>query len=354
MKILIIKYRNIGDVLLSTPLLSNLKYFYPDSKIDFALNKETCDILKNNINIDNVFPHDRKLISNYSFFKKIYIEIKQLFFFRNQKYDIVINLTEGDRGALIAIFSGAKKKYSFKPRKGLLSYLKLFDDYGEESDNIHTVDRDLQFLKFLGLQVHYRNVDIFWSEQDEDKVNSLLEEYSVEQYIHIHPVSRWMYKCWEDNRMAKLIDFISKESDFKVVLTGSPSEIEKEHIRLILEQCDSSPINLSGFLTLNQLAYLSSLSKLFFGVDTAPMHIAAAVGTKVFAIFGASSPVIWGPWDNESGSSYQDLIGIQKNGHHKIFSHTDRTIFFDGYIKKTKGMVSIKSDEVILEITKDL
>jgi len=354
MKILILKYRNIGDVLLSTALVSNLKHYFPNALIDFAVNKETEDILKHNPNLNKVYSYDRDIESNSSLLKKISYEIKNLLFFRRQKYDILINLTEGDRGVLIALFSGAEKKFSFKPRRGLLKFFNFFDQYGYESDYIHTVERDLQFLNFLGYEKYSNKIDIFWTKEDETIVDDILKKNNLGNYVHIHPVSRWMYKCWENDRMAQLVDFISLNSDLKVVITGSNSKKEIAHIDSIIPLCKSPPINLSGLFTLNQLAYLSSKARFFFGIDSAPMHIAAAVGTKVVALFGSSSPEIWGPWDNNQGSTYQDIIGVQHNGQHKVFSHTDRSIFFDKNIKKGNGMVSIQIQDVLNEIKKYL
>jgi heptosyltransferase-3 len=354
MRILIIKYRNIGDVLLATALVSNLRFYFPEAVIDFATNLEAKDVLNFNPDINSIHSYDRSYVSKLTFFRKFCFEINQILHFIKRKYNVVINLTEGDRGALIAALSGAERKYTFKPRKGFLKWKKLYSGFGFESNAIHTVDRDLQFLKFLNLEVHHKQINIYWSQKDELKVNSFLEKEHVKKFVHVHPVSRWMYKCWDDKKMSYIIDQISNNSDFGIVITGSNDYKEKIHIRSIIDSCKSSPINLSGLLNLNQLAYLSSKAEFFFGVDTAPMHIAACSGAKVIALFGASSPEIWGPWDNLIGSTYKDICGIQVNGIHKVISHTDRRITYDMGVKKTIGMMSIKTEQVLREILKVL
>ena len=100
MKVLIIKYRNIGDVLLSTPLINNLKHHYPDSVIDFALNKGCEDMVLNNPNINKVIIYDRSRIKRLGVFSRLKEEVGLINKVYQQKYDIVINLTEGDRGAI--------------------------------------------------------------------------------------------------------------------------------------------------------------------------------------------------------------------------------------------------------------
>ena len=118
MKILVIKFRHIGDVLLTNPLIRNLKLNFPQAKIDVVINKECEDVLKYNPNINKIFTYNRKEIKKLWFFKKIIKEIKFLNKFKN--YDMVINTTEGDRGAFIAKFSKAKIKIGYLPKKNIL------------------------------------------------------------------------------------------------------------------------------------------------------------------------------------------------------------------------------------------
>ena len=147
MKILIIKYRNIGDVLLSSSLISNLKFYFPNSLIDFALNKGCEDMILENPTINKVIIYDRKSFKKLGYVKKIINEIKLIINIRKNHYDIVINLTEGERGATMALFSNAKNKLGFKVRKGILSIIPVFDKLGDDKKVQHAVDKDLQFPK---------------------------------------------------------------------------------------------------------------------------------------------------------------------------------------------------------------
>jgi len=348
MKILVIKFRNIGDVLLSTPLVSNLKNIYPDSIIDFALNKGCEDMLYDNPDINNIIIYDRSRIKQLSIFSQLKEEIK---FSRNigrNSYDMVINLTEGERGAQLAFLSGAKVKLGFPVRKGLFSKVKIFDKLGDDKKWQHTVEKDLQFINLLGKNVGNKEVKIYWPTEIEEEIDKVLADNSIEQFVHIHPVSRWMFKCWEDERMAKVIDYLQQEKKLKVIITGAPIKNELDRVDNILALCKTRPINLSGKLTLKHLACLSSKAKLFFGVDTAPMHIAAATNTPVVTLFGASYPVIWGPWDNSSNEQlFQDKNGMQTNGLHHMISNMDHDIFYESKVKKSRGMLAIGIIEVL-------
>jgi len=358
MKILIIKFRNIGDVLLSTPLISNLRSIYPDSSIDFALNKGCEDMVSNNPDINNIIIYDRPRIKQLSIFSQLKEEIKFSRNIRRNSYDMVINLTEGERGAQLALLSGAKVKLGFPVRKGLLSKVKIFDKLGDDKKWQHTVEKDLQFINLLGKEIVNKEVKIYWSSTVEQKIDKILADNKIGQFVHIHPVSRWMFKCWEDERMASVIDYLQQDKGLKVIITGAPVKKELERIDKILILCKTKPVDLSGKLTLNHLACLSSKAKLFFGVDTAPMHMAAAANTPVIALFGASFPVIWGPWNNDSDKvSFQDKDGFQTNGLHYVISNMNHEIFYIDQIKKTRGMnlITLKQNkDAFIEVLKNI
>jgi len=155
-----------------------------------------------------------------------------------------------------------------------------------------------------------------------------------------------MFKAWNDSNMSEVIDYLILEKNYSVIVTGSNSTRETNRIKQILKNCKSKPINLSGELSINQLAALSKKATLFFGIDTAPMHIAAAVNTPVFALFGASFPAYWGPWSNTGHNNYYNKCGLQINLPHAIISNMNHKIFYENGIKKTIGMSEITVSEV--------
>ena len=120
-----------------------------------------------------------------------------------------------------------------------------------------------------------------------------------------------------------------------------------DRVKKILSLCKSKPIDLSGKLTLKHVACLSAKAKMFFGVDTAPMHMAAATNTPVLTLFGASFPVKWGPWNNNKNrKSFTDSDAIQSNGKHKLISNMRHEIYYDDGVKKSRGMTLIDYETV--------
>src|SRR5258706_600263 len=110
-------------------------------------------------------------------------------------------------------------------------------------------------------------------------------------FIHMHPASRWTFKCWPAERNAQLADRLAAEGH-TVVLTAAPQETA--FIDEILSKAASKPLNLAGRLSLKELGALTARAQLFIGVDSMPMHLAAAMGTPTVALFGPSSEDGWG------------------------------------------------------------
>ena len=325
MKILVLKFRNIGDVLLITPLLSNLKQQYPESKIDVAVNKGTESMVSLNPNINKLFIYDRELIKSLSFIGKLWKEVQFSFSFRKEHYDIVINLTEGDRGAQIAWLSGASIRIGYQNKNWI--FRNAFNHYLPKQEYRHTLETNLDSLRLLNLPIKSKRVEVCCSEEDtifvEKKISTINYQLSTAGFIHIHPVSRWLFKCIADQTMAKIIDYCEIELKTKVVITAAPVQEELDKVNNILDFCKSTPVNLSGELTLKQTAALNKKAKLFIGVDTAVMHMSAANDTPVLAFFGPSGANHWGPWDNGMmQSSYTRKNGFQVMGKHRVFSES--------------------------------
>jgi heptosyltransferase-3 len=114
--------------------------------------------------------------------------------------------------------------------------------------------------------------------------------------IVIHPTSRWLFKCWSDQNVAALADRLQVGLGASVVLTTGPDAKEIARGKAILALSRSAPRACLGNLTIEQLAAAIQQAHLFIGVDSAPMHLAAAVGTPVVALFGPSLEALWHPW----------------------------------------------------------
>jgi len=360
-KILVIKFRNIGDVLLTLPLISTLKLGVEGSKIYLAVKPGTEDLLKDHPHLDGIFvlPTKRSNQSRLAHLKKY---LNWLLRLRRMKFDLAINTTEGDRGILLSLFIGADEKWGEIKTKKIKSWRGyVLDKHFINEESIqHMVQRNLAFSGTLTDHLNssiYIHIDTKTSRETKKKLS--LQGYDQKKpLIHIHPTSRWLFKCWSDQKMATVIDSLI-QNGFQIALTSGPSQTEMERIKRILSHCNEEPIVLAGQVTLKETAEISRISCLFFGVDTAPMHMAAAVGTPVLALFGPSFAKHWGPWPNDfslTSSPYPRDGGTQKYSPHQIIQKNWPCIPCgkDGCegSKKSACLDCISPDEVLEEIYK--
>jgi len=161
--------------------------------------------------------------------------------------------------------------------------------------NRHQVEVNLDALRRIGVYpgLTERKVQFVPGPEAERKIAALALPPS---FVHMHPASRWTFKCWPAERNAQLADRLAAEGH-TVVLTAAPQE--SAFIDEILSKASSKPVNLAGKLSLKELGALTACAQLFIGVDSMPMHLAAAMGTPTVALFGPSSEDEWAPWNVE-------------------------------------------------------
>jgi heptosyltransferase-3 len=294
----VFKFRNIGDVLMITPALRSLRERFPTARITVGVNSSTDAMLENNPHIDHVLVYDRSLRGARNWFRRLMHELGLCWSVRRARFDLTIDYTSGDRPAWYSLLSGAPRRVSYtwpllkKPFQRRFYTHLIPDPLGP----MHEVERHLFLLEQLGIHTRDTSLCLRTSQAAQSWARDLLAPHRPKKIVHVHPVARWLFKCWDDRKMAAVIDWLEMEKGAKVFLTGDAEEDEIQRTNAILAFCKSRPVVLTGRITLSQLAALSEQSDCFLGVDTAPMHIAAAVGIPVVALFGPSGPATWHPW----------------------------------------------------------
>ncbi len=286
-KVLVIKLRHLGDVLLTSPVFSNLKRAYPDAEIDAYIWKEARPILEGHPAIDGFILHDRSW-KRLPFFKRLREEWGLLRAIRKKNYDMVVHLTEGDRGALAAWVSGAKKKVAVDPHKKWKR--KIFTELVKHCPNPrHTVEKDLDAVRKLGLFPTDRELVFVLPQTAIERAKELAPN---SPFILVHPVSRWKFKCPPKEVIAKSLNVLQ----LPVVMTGAASE--REFVQAIADSVKTEVYNLAGEISLKELGALMQLAQGVITVDSVSLHIASALKVPVVALFGPTSEENWGPWRN--------------------------------------------------------
>ena len=299
--ILVIKLRHIGDVILTIPVFEALRYNYPEAFIAALVNENAAPVLEQNPSINRVLtlPRSSNRVQNFRGQLELIHELRKL------RFDLVLDLSRSDRGAFFSFVTGARNRLGFKSRntKKVDRHL-LFTELVISRGKQHIVDYHLEMIKQLKLEIPGKDLAIYWNKSEEDMCRRILGENGIslnENFVVLHPFSRDKHKAWRVDGYAKICDYICERWGIRTILIGGSDELERSLVNKIAMTAKNSSVNLGGQLSLKQLAVALSRAVLFVGIDSGPMHIAAAVSTPVVAIFGPSRWFRWGPWgDNHT------------------------------------------------------
>jgi heptosyltransferase-3 len=291
---LVIKLRHHGDVLLASPVISVLKDHQPRMEVDALVYDDTAPMLQGHPALSRLFLVGRKW-KEAGVLKRALLEKRLFQSLRERRYDLLVHLSEQPRGAWLARSLGAR--FGVAPKMGGRGrfWAKSFTHLYPLARRRHQVEVNLDALRRIGLQpsLEERRVLFVPGWEAEMRVEKLLEG---KPFIHIHPASRWRFKCWPAEQNAELIERFSSEGQ-RIVLTAAPDQDEIAFVDEILKKAKSKPLNLAGKLSIKELGALTARARLFVGVDSMPMHLAAAMGTPTVALFGPSGELEWGPWN---------------------------------------------------------
>lgn len=302
-KILIVKLSAIGDVIHTLPSLNAIRQRYPEAHITWIVEEAAADFVKGHKALDRVIVSRRKTWIKKFFSTSCLETIKQIYAFvnkvRDTGYDLVIDFQTLLKSGMIVFLSRAKLKTGFD--KGMdhmeHSYLFLNRRIPPVNMNHHAVLRSLMLLQAIGIPTEKIVFDLPITCTDRKKAEALLMLNGIngsKPVVVINPVATWETKMWNNTKFALLADRIIKEHHADVVLTGSKKDFPV--IYDIVCRMKHKAVNLAGKTTLKILAAIFEKADLAVSTDTGPMHVAAAVGTPVVAVFGPTAPWRTGPF----------------------------------------------------------
>ena len=303
-RVLVTKLRHHGDVLLASPVFTVLNRALPGAELDALVYRETAPMLEGHPAISRLHAIDREW-KRSGLIAQARAEAGLLRALAARRYDLLVHLTEHPRGAWLTRL--LRPRYSVArelPRAHWL-WRTSFSHYYRlpRATPRHTVECNLDALRRLGLQPAggERRLVLVPGAADVARATALLEQHGLQpgRFIQLHPGSRWLFKCWTPERYAALVERLAAGGR-RIAITGAPDERERRLVDAILASLSpaarASVADLTGAMSLRELAALTRRALLFVGVDSAPMHIAAAVATPVVALFGPSGEIEWGPW----------------------------------------------------------
>jgi len=290
-RILVLAPGGIGDVVLTTPALRALRRQHPDAHIACLVPPGAAGLLKACPFINELIPSPiqgrgglRDLLRHLSFAREI----------RNRRFDLSVTLRHWRGQACdgyLPYLAGVPRRVG-PALSGSRETAAIFT-HPVAIASAHQADAALEVVRGLGED---RALQLWTTEADRAFVQRYLQGQGIfaeDLLIGVHPGSSAEVKQWPPERLAQAVDRLTLGWGARVILTGGPGEV-----RLAWEvarHTETSPVVVAGNLTLSQSVALIERCDLLLCGDSGPMHIAAAVGTPLVALFGPTDPRHWGP-----------------------------------------------------------
>ena len=281
---LIIQTAFLGDVILATPILSELKRIYPDAAIDVVLRKGNEQLLENNPHIRDVIVWNKKS----SKYKSLIQIIKRI---RRKRYDEVINLQRFASAGLMCMFSKATIKVGFRKNSFRFIYNKLIEHSLESGK--HEIERNLMTIQDHGVK-SFSPPQLFPSAADYSQVS----DYKKNTYFCIAPASVWLTKQLPEEKWIELIKILQSKGE--IYLLGSKAD--RDLCNRIVNKTSAKISILAGKLSILQSAALMKDARMNYVNDSGPQHIASAVNAPVRTFYCSTVPSFgFGPVSENSG-----------------------------------------------------
>ncbi len=298
MNILIIKPSSLGDVVQALPVLKRLRDKFPRARIDWLVNQEYADILSGNPYLNTVHFWDR---SSWRKPRRFMVAVRNaariVRALRKARYDMVIDLQGLFRSGLIAFLSGGKQVIGFSDAREMAP---IFYDKEVKAPvgEMQSVERYV--LAACGDAGGQKESTIVLSEHDRRTTANLLSRMQYDEskpFVVLAPGARRATKQWPSENFAALSARLARNHHAQIAFVGSPSEALSVERIARLSNC--AVMDFSGKTNLKQLACLLKMADVVVGNDSAPIHIAAAVGTPVVGLYGPTSPTRTGPYGSQ-------------------------------------------------------
>ena len=309
-KVLFIATRQIGDVLVTTPLISKARELWPDAEFHFLGYRGKLEMLKGNSNIvQTIETSDRPKLKEYL----------SLFFRLFQRYDLAVVTQPSDRAYFYGLIAAHRRVGILGGHPQGLTEQDLTKKSKSEKQNawkkaicLHTVDVDYfaQHViteKLRLLEGFYKNPRDLFSNPIAvtppvgDPITPSIANQLQSPYVVVHPGPLTAYKRWPLAYWQTLITWMVKQG-WQVLLSASPAkqdlQLNQDILSLLDEQTRNSVVDTAGLLSIPQAGTLIRGAIAYVGVDTSITHLAASCNTPTITLFGPTPPTNFGPWPN--------------------------------------------------------
>lgn len=320
--ILIIKMSALGDVMHALPCAAALRKLYPMARITWIVHPQFSAFIPEAPIVDEVILFDKKSFSKMSFGNKIKEFLRMRKLLRSKRFDLVLDLQGLFKSAVIAWLTGCETRFGYNDMRECSGFVSKA--IHGANDKGHIVQQYLDVIRFLGSDVKEPVFPMPKLLEEKERMQQLLSEkfgdICRERLVALVPGAGWVTKEWPERYFIDLAEQLIEKGK-SIVLVGGPSEIEKGN-NILKALPNSKVLSLISKTNLKELAALMSCVELCIGGDTGPVHIAAAMGTRIIALFGASSGHRAGPYgtnvtiistDEECAPCFKRKCPLHKN-----------------------------------------
>jgi ADP-heptose:LPS heptosyltransferase len=297
-RIVVIKLDHIGDIILSIPAIINLGECFPNAHITLVVNPVSEQIARLIPCVGEVICYNARFFDRIDKAKAFDVAKGWRFAkdMKSRNFDLIVDL----RGSFASLFFALIAKSKYRLDRGTYLIRRKMDhsefsnqrgvkSRGDQWTLNHEAEVSLDILAKAGIAIKTKKASLDLSRMSDATV----EDYNVS--IVLHPGGPMLLKRWSDDRYAELTRQLLQLYQTRIAFIGGKDE--SEVVRSIVSAVgDDRVIDLSGKLTLVQLASLFKRIDLFIGNDSGPMHVASACGTKVIGLYGPTDPERFGPY----------------------------------------------------------
>lgn len=267
-RILVITLSNVGDIILTTPVIRTLSREFPDARIDVMVGPRGKEVFEKDPRIFKLIIYDKHSPITYK--RRLQLKLRRL------KYDLVVDL----RNTVLPILIGPRFRTSAIHRF--------------PKELLHFRDRHLHRLGSLGIEGPGEASYIYIPAEDDKYISDILAGQKITgPIVVVNPGAKSHLKRWSPAGFAKICDRLIEECGSSIILIGLKED--EETVREVVAKMHRKPCNFVNKTNIRQLAALLKRSSLLVTNDSAPMHLGCAVGGKVLAVFGPTDPKKYGP-----------------------------------------------------------
>lgn len=326
-KILLIKPRGIGDVILSTIALKNLKNYYPKAELHYLTEEFAAPVLFNNPFIDKIISFGK---NNFASFFQLARNL------RKEKYDIVFDFYSNPRTAQITFLTQSPVRVGYDKTGRKYAYtikIKL------EDPNLHSAKAHLEFLKKLKIPIVSEEIHYFITEQEKAEAQKFFNNFNG-KFVGIIPGGGWESKRCEPEKFAEISKEIFKRLNYKTLILWGESD--KEDAQKIFHLTENFSV-LAPPTSIREMVALIDGCVGIISNDSGPMHLAAAINKPTLGLFGPTNPFAHGPFNSRGGWVRNDKLDcipcnlLVCNRNHECMLNLDTNLVvykFEELIKK--------------------